>query len=53
MIRLMNILLTMNVSKHVVASQYTDEEYYLLSFLSHLKDEIVDVVILYSPTTHI
>jgi hypothetical protein len=35
----------------VAASQYTDEEYYLLRFLSGLNDEIANAVILYNPTT--
>jgi Retroviral aspartyl protease len=35
----------------VSANQYSDEEYYLLGFLSGLKDEISDVVLLYNPTS--
>jgi Ty3 transposon capsid-like protein len=35
----------------VIGKQYSDEEYYLLGFLSGLNKEISDDVILYNPTT--
>jgi Ty3 transposon capsid-like protein len=39
------------VKARVAARQFSDEEYYLLGFISGLKDEIADVVLLYNPTT--
>jgi Ty3 transposon capsid-like protein len=39
------------IKARVAANHYTYEQYYLLGFLSGLKDEISDVVILYEPKT--
>jgi Retroviral aspartyl protease/Ty3 transposon capsid-like protein len=39
------------IKARITARQFSDEEYYLLGFLSGLKDEIADAVILYNPTT--
>jgi hypothetical protein len=39
------------VKARVIVSQYSDEEYYLLGFLSGLNDEIFDAILLYNPTT--
>jgi hypothetical protein len=39
------------IKLRVAANQYIDEQYYLLGFLSGLKDEISDAIILYEPKT--
>jgi Ty3 transposon capsid-like protein len=39
------------IKARVVSHQYSEEEYYLLGFLSALKEKIADVVILYNPVT--
>jgi Ty3 transposon capsid-like protein len=39
------------IKARVHSKQFSEEEFYLLGFLSGLKDEITDVVLLYNPTT--
>jgi Retroviral aspartyl protease/Retrotransposon gag protein len=39
------------IKARVISHQYSKEEYYLLGFLSGLKEEIADAVILYNPVT--
>jgi predicted PolB exonuclease-like 3'-5' exonuclease len=40
-----------HVKVRVLAKQYVEEEYYLLGFLSGLKEEISDAILLYNPST--
>jgi hypothetical protein len=39
------------IEARVIFNQYSEEEFYLIGFLSGLKEEVTDVVILYNLTT--
>jgi Ty3 transposon capsid-like protein len=39
------------IKARITAKQFSDKEYYLLGFLSGLKEEITNTIFLYNPTT--